>query len=116
MNKTVTMLLIHIETSCMIFLERVVFQVYQQEKQAIRNRRQGAVFIYGKTTPVIAIPAGHIVITQIFVMGILKTGKQRHELGVGKTRQRTKTLFVVLMFGIFHATKVRTRTKYKKFN
>jgi hypothetical protein len=35
---------------------------------------------------------------------------------MGKSRQRTETLFVVLMICIFHPTKVRTRTYYTKFN
>ena len=116
MNKVVTMFLIHIETGCMIFLKRIIFQINQNKEQPIFDRGKRAVAVYGKTSPVIAILPAHIVMGEILVMCFFKIGKQLDELFAGKTRQRTETFFVIFIICIFHSAKVRTRTHYTKSN
>jgi hypothetical protein len=116
MNKAVTMLLIHSKTSGMVFLKWVVFQINQYKEQAVFHRGKRTIFINRETAPAITEVPFHIVTGKVLVMSFSKIGKQFGELLKGKTRQRTKALGVILMFGIFHRTKVRTHTEYKKSN
>jgi hypothetical protein len=110
MNETVAVLLIHIKIGCMIFPGWVILQINQNEEQAVFNRGKRAVFVYGKSAPVIAVITCHIVMGQIPVMRFLETGKQGEEPVVGKTRQRTEVFFACLIIGIFHDAKVRMNT------
>ena len=109
MNKTVAVFLIHVETGCMIFLKRVILQIYRYEEQPVCNRGKRTVPVYDKPAPVIAIPAIHTVVGEIPVMGFLKIREQPAELFRAKTRQGTEFLFVVVIIHIFHSAKIRLR-------
>jgi len=104
------MFLIHIKAGCMIFLKRIILQINQNEEQAVFNRSKGTVPVDGKASPMIAKVTIHVIVGQILVMGRLEVRIQLVELFPRKTRQRTETLFVMLIICIFHAAKVRTRT------
>ena len=116
MNKLVAVFLIHTKTGCMKLLKRIIFQVNQYEEQAVGNRWKWTVFVYDKATPVITIVALHVIVGQILIVDFLKIGKKTEELFMGKSRQRSKALCVILIICIFHPTKVRTRTYSTKFN
>ena len=102
MDKAITMLLIHPKTSRMVFLERVVLQINQNEEQALFHCGKWTVFINSKTPASIAEITIHVIDREILIMGFLKIRKQLPELIRGKDGQRTKTFGLVLMFDIFH--------------
>ena len=91
----------------MIFLKRVILQIYRYEEQPVGNRWQRTVRVYDKSAPVIAVAAIHAVICEIPVMRFLKIREQSGELFRAKARQRTEFLFVVVIIQIFHPAKIR---------
>jgi len=109
MDKPITMLLIHIETSRMIFLKRIIFQVNQDEEQAVFDRRKRTVTVYGKTPTTVSKLAVHIVFCEILIMRLLKVWKQFAELFRRNSGQRTETFFLMVIIVIIHATKIRAR-------
>ncbi|MDR0612903.1 MAG: hypothetical protein LBG45_05390 [Dysgonamonadaceae bacterium] len=70
----------------MIFLKRVILQIYRYEEQSVGNRWQRTVRVYDKPAPVIAVVAIHAVICEIPVMRFLKIGGQSGELFRAKTQ------------------------------
>jgi hypothetical protein len=110
LNKAVAVFLIHSKTGCMIFLKRVIFQINQDKEQAFFHCGKRTVLVYGKTSPVIAKLAAHIVLCEILIMSIQKVRKQFLELLHGETSQGAETLFVIVIISIFHSAKVRART------
>lgn len=114
--KSIAMLLIHTETSGMILLQRVIFQVYKNKEKTIRNSRQGAVTIYAKTATVTTALACQFIFRQIIVMRCLKVGQQMKKLNMGQACQGTEAFRIVFMLVVIHDAKIHAYAIYNKSN
>lgn len=116
MDEYVAVLLVHPETRCMIFLQRIVFQVNQNEKQAVGYAGKRAVPVDGRA---VAFPAttfpGHFILGQIVRMRSFKIREKCTKLFMAKPRQGTEAFTVVFMFVVIHMAKVRAYAIYNKF-
>ena len=116
MNELVTMFLVHIETGCVILLQRVVLQIHENEEKTVCHRRKRAVPVNTETATTIATFAIHLVLGQIIIMGCLKIGKQTGKLEMVQACQGTKTFWIIFMLAIIHGTKIRVCAIYNKSN
>ena len=114
MNELVTMFLVHIETGCVILLQRVVLQIHENEEKTVCHRRKRAVPVNTETATTIATFAIHLVLGQIIIMGCLKIGKQTGKLEMVQACQGTKTFWIIFMLAIIHGTKIRVCAIYNK--
>ena len=115
MNEYVTVLLVHTETGRMIFLQRVVFQINQNEEQAVGDTGKRAVLVDGRTAAFSATAfPGHFILGQILLMRSLEIRKKRTKLFMANSRQGTETFAVVFMVVVIHVAKVRVCAIYNK--
>ncbi len=116
MNEYVAVLPVHPETGRVIFLQRIVFQINQNEEQTVGYAGKRAVPVDGRTAafPATAFP-GHLIPGQIVLMCSLKIREKRTKLFMVDPRQGTEASAVVFMFVVIHAVKVRACALYNKF-
>ena len=115
MDEYVAVLLVHSETGRMIFLQRVVFQINQNEEQAVGYAGKGAVLVDGRTAAfsATAFPR-HFILGQIVLMRSLEIREKRTKLFMANSRQGTETFAVVFMVVVIHVAKVRVCAIYNK--
>mgnify|MGYP000457702129 FL=1 len=115
MDEYVAVLLVHSETGRMIFLQRVVFQINQNEEQAVGYAGKGAVLVDGRTAAFSATAfSGHFILGQIVLMRSLEIREKRTKLFMANSRQGTETFAVVFMVVVIHVAKVRVCAIYNK--
>lgn len=115
MDEYVAVLLVHSETGRMIFLQRVVFQINQNEEQAVGYAGKGAVLVDGRTAAFSATAfPGHFILGQIVLMRSLEIREKRTKLFMANSRQGTETFAVVFMVVVIHVAKVRVCAIYNK--
>ena len=97
MHEDVAVLLVHPETGCMVFLQRVVLQINWDEEQAVGYAGKRAVLVNGRAAfPATAFPR-HFILGQIVLMRILKIREKRTKLFMANPRQGTEAFAVVFI-------------------
>ena len=113
MDEYVAVLLVHSETGRMIFLQRVVFQINQNEEQAVGYAGKGAVLVDGRTAAFSATAfPGHFILGQIVLMRSLEIREKCTKLFMANSRQGTETFAVVFMVVVIHVAKVHAYARY----
>lgn len=105
MHESITMLLVHPETSRVVLLQRVILQINKNEEKTFGNIRQRAVLVNTETATVCAAFTCHLILRQIVIMSSLEVRKKMRELNMAQAGERTETLGGIFMFVVSHATK-----------
>ena len=115
MHEDVAVLLAHSETGRMVFLQRIVLQIDQDEEQAVGYAGKRAVLVDARAEPfpATAFPC-HLIFGQIVIMCCFKIREKCTKLLMAEPRQGTEAFAVVFIFVVFHTTKVRVCAIYNK--
>lgn len=78
------------------------FQINKNKEKPLRDIRQRAILVSTEATTVTI----QFILTQIIIMGSLKTGKLMRKLNTSQASQGTETLGIIFMLVIIHAIKL----------
>lgn len=114
--KSVAMLLIHAETSSMILLQWIIFQIHKNKEKTFSDINQRTILVYTEATTITATFAAQLIFRQIIIMSRLKVGKQMAKLSMIQACQGTEAFGIVFMVVVIHATKIHVYAIYNKSN